>query len=103
LIHAAPAINTVLVSCNSNIYLLDMVEGLVPKNNVPGLQKLRGRVGYVLFFNLKINYCIHLSQTRVVDPDSVSIRSRLPVGFGSGSRNRIKGQKRKKSEKHTFQ
>jgi hypothetical protein len=44
LIHAAPAINTVLVVNNSNIHLLSMAEELVPKN-LPGFQKLKGNVG----------------------------------------------------------
>ena len=47
LIHAAPAINTVLVVSNSNILLLSMAEELVPKN-LPGFQKLKGNVGYLI-------------------------------------------------------
>ncbi len=47
LIHAAPAINTVLVVNNSNIHLLSMAEELVPKN-LPGFQKLKGNVVYLI-------------------------------------------------------
>ena len=52
LIHAAPAINTVLVQSNSNLHLLSMAEELAPKN-LPGLQKLRGIRRLIVFLNVK--------------------------------------------------
>ena len=52
LIHAAPALNTVLVQSNSNLHLLSMAEELAPKN-LPGLQKLRGIRRLIVFLNVK--------------------------------------------------